>query len=158
MATVARWFLDSAGDDPDLEWGGLDERVQSAGLDTGDPDDPDRPLDMIIRYASGITAQPHSHESDSTSLVAGEVEVTGRHGPGSPRLVARATVYGPLVAGPEGTTIILTFTNRNGLFPEWAKRSDADDERRRSLRQYLARRLARVEPRPRRDHRAVASL
>src|SRR5437763_1128346 len=115
MKTATHWFKETAWDDESLEWDGFDDRVSSAWLDMGDPDDPDRPLVMLVRYAPNITLAPHAHASDYSSIVVqGEVTVSGRlHTVGSLRIVAAGTTYGPLVAGPEGTTIIDTFASRN---------------------------------------------
>ena len=61
---VAHWFRDAAWDDESLEWDGFDDRVRTAWVDLGDPDDPSRPLVMFVRYAPGITVRPHAHASD----------------------------------------------------------------------------------------------
>jgi hypothetical protein len=130
--------------------------VSSAWLDMGDPDDPDRPLVMLVRYAPNITLAPHSHATDYSSVVVqGEVTVSGRrHTVGSMRIVAAGTTYGPLVAGPEGTTIIDTFASRNGLFPLYAKIDDTNRARLDALKEYLEARLAALQPRPRLTPRA----
>lgn len=151
MTDVAHWFLDTAWDDPSLDWDGYDERVQTAWLDMGDPDDPQRPLVMLIRYAPNIEVRPHAHACDYTSIVVeGEVTVSGRkHGVGTVRVVAAGTTYGPLIAGPEGTRLIDVFTDRNGLFPVWAKVDDTNRERLAALQDHLETRLAALQPRPR---------
>ena len=150
IAAVAHWFREFDWHDDNLKWDGLDERVMTAWLDLGEPDDPHRPLIMLVRYAPNIIVKPHAHASDYASLVVdGDVVVTGRqHRVGSIRLVAAGTVYGPLVAGESGTTLIDVFTDRNGLFPVWAKRNEADRERLDRLDDYLHRRLANLTGRP----------
>lgn len=147
---AAHWFRNVDWHDDALGWDGLDDRVTTAWLDIGDPGDPHRPLVMVVRYAPGITVKPHSHASDYASLVVeGDVVITGQlHGVGSIRLVAARTVYGPLVTGDRGTTLIDVFTDRNGLFPLWAKEEGAERERHEQLEHYLQQRLARLEGRP----------
>jgi len=149
--TVAHWFRDAAWDDDSLEWDGFDERVRTAWVDVGAPDDPHRPLVMFVRYSPGITVRPHAHASDYVSMVLeGEVTVTGRrHGVGSVRTVAAGTTYGPLVAGPEGTLLVDIFSDRNGLFPQWAKVDEDARERLAALERYNRERLAALRPRPR---------
>jgi hypothetical protein len=155
------WSSEAQWNDDTLEWGGLDDRVRSAWLDLGDPVDPNRPLLMFVRYAPGIVVKPHSHGSDYSSMVLqGEVKITGRsHAVGSIRLVSAGTVYGPLVAGPEGTTLLDIFSRRDGALPIWAKPSLEDRDRLEALDRYLRARLEAVEARPRlrAEHRAANS-
>ena len=150
VGAAAHWFRNLDWRDDALGWDGLDDRVTTAWLDIGEPDDPHRPLVMVVRYAPGITVNPHSHASDYASLVVeGDVVITGRlHDVGSIRLVAAGTVYGPLVAGERGTTLIDVFTDRNGLFPLWAREEGAERERHKKLEDYLHQRLAKLEGRP----------
>ena len=136
-------------DDPDLDWQG-DDRVRTALVDLGEDDGAARPLVMFVRYAPGITVKPHAHACDYCSIVVqGSVEVTRRvHGTGSVRFVSAGTVYGPLVAGEEGTTLIDVFADREGIFPLWAKVDDAERERLTRNEQMLRSRLDSLTQRP----------
>jgi len=149
MMLPVHWSLLTQWDDDRLDWQGLDDRVQSALVDFGDPADPQRPVVMFVRYAPGITVRPHAHDADYCSIVVqGEVEVTReRHTVGSVRFVSAGTTYGPLVAGPEGTTLIDVFADRNGIFPRWAKVADDERERLQRLDRWLQDRLDRLTPR-----------
>jgi quercetin dioxygenase-like cupin family protein len=66
---------------------------------------------LIVKYEPGSIVAPHYHHSDYCSVVVeGSIEVTRRnHETGSIRIVNAGTVYGPLVAGPEGATLIEFF-------------------------------------------------
>ena len=68
-------------------------------------------LMLIVKYDAGARIGPHFHHSDYASIVVeGSIEVTRRnHDVGSIRVVNAGTVYGPLVAGPEGCTVIDVF-------------------------------------------------
>jgi quercetin dioxygenase-like cupin family protein len=66
---------------------------------------------LIVKYEPGSRVEPHFHHSDYCSVVVqGSIEVTRRnHEVGSIRIVNAGTVYGPLVAGPEGATVVEFF-------------------------------------------------
>jgi quercetin dioxygenase-like cupin family protein len=66
---------------------------------------------MIVKYDPGARVDPHYHHCDYCSIVVeGSMEITRRvHGVGSVRVVNAGTVYGPLLAGPEGCTVIDVF-------------------------------------------------
>jgi quercetin dioxygenase-like cupin family protein len=68
-------------------------------------------LMLIVKYEPGSEVGPHFHHSDYASIVVqGSIEVTRRnHEVGSIRVVNAGTVYGPLVAGPEGCTVVEVF-------------------------------------------------
>jgi hypothetical protein len=150
-STVVHWAASMRWDDDSLFWDGMDERVSSAWVDLGDPDDPHRPLLMFVRYAPGITVKAHYHDTDYSSIVlGGEVTITGKlHRPGSVRSVAAGTTYGPLVAGPEGTLLLDVFEDRNGAFPRWPNPGPDESERHQRLQRYLEGRLRDTTPRPR---------
>jgi hypothetical protein len=152
------WILQTSWDDPRLDWQGLDERVQSALVEFGDPTGDQRPVAMFIRYAPGITVRPHAHDTDYCSIVMqGEVEVARKlHRAGSVRFVSAGTTYGPLVAGPEGTVLIDVFADREGIFPRWATVEDADRERLERLEAWLRQRLTDLSPRARLAPEATA--
>jgi hypothetical protein len=66
---------------------------------------------LVVKYAPGARIEPHYHGSDYCSIVVeGSIEVTRRnHEVGSMRFVNAGTTYGPLVAGPEGCTVVDIF-------------------------------------------------
>jgi quercetin dioxygenase-like cupin family protein len=66
---------------------------------------------MVVKYEPGAYVAPHYHHADYCSVVVeGSIEVTRRtHGVGSIRVVNAGTAYGPLIAGPEGCTVIEFF-------------------------------------------------
>lgn len=66
---------------------------------------------LIVKYEPGSQVGPHYHHADYCSVVVeGSIEVTRRtHEVGSMRVVNAGTVYGPLVAGPDGCTVIEVF-------------------------------------------------
>jgi len=68
-------------------------------------------LMLIVKYEAGSHVDPHFHHSDYASIVVdGSIEVTRRnHEVGSIRVVNAGTVYGPLVAGPDGCTVVEVF-------------------------------------------------
>src|SRR5580704_5325112 len=107
-------FVDSSWDEAEF----VDTPIGKACfIDIGDPADPTRPLVALIDYAAGTVIPPHSHGTDYTSMVvSGTIEVTRRwHRAGDLRVVRAGTVYGPLVAGPEGCRVVEIFENRSGI-------------------------------------------
>jgi hypothetical protein len=66
---------------------------------------------LVVKYEPGSQVGPHYHHSDYCSIVVeGSIGVTRKnHEVGSMRIVNAGTVYGPLVAGPEGCTVIEFF-------------------------------------------------
>ena len=66
---------------------------------------------LVVKYEPGAHVAPHFHHADYCSIVVqGSIEVTRHHDDvGSLRIVNAGTVYGPLVAGPEGCTVIDVF-------------------------------------------------
>jgi anti-sigma factor ChrR (cupin superfamily) len=66
---------------------------------------------LVVKYEPGSVVGPHYHHCDYCSVVVeGSIEVTRRnHEVGSIRVVDAGTAYGPLVAGPEGCTVIEVF-------------------------------------------------
>ena len=66
---------------------------------------------LVVKYEPGARVEPHFHHCDYASIVvAGSIEVTRRnHEVGSIRVVDAGTAYGPLLAGPEGCTVIEVF-------------------------------------------------
>src|SRR5262245_58764991 len=66
---------------------------------------------LVVKYEPGSRVEPHYHGCDYCSIVVeGSIEVTRRnHEVGSMRFANAGTVYGPLVAGPEGCTVVDVF-------------------------------------------------
>lgn len=66
---------------------------------------------LVVKYEPGSYVAPHYHHADYCSVVVeGSIEVTRRnHEVGSMRVVNAGTAYGPLIAGPEGCTVIEFF-------------------------------------------------
>ncbi len=66
---------------------------------------------VIAKYEPGAVVGPHYHHADYCSVVVeGSIEITRRnHTVGSMRVVNAGTTYGPLVAGPEGCTMVDIF-------------------------------------------------
>lgn len=118
-AVRSHWKFDTRWDDPDLDWTISARGIRSVMLDIGDEADDDRPMVVIVDYPPGQHVAPHHHETDYLSImVRGDMTVTGRpHRVGSMRFVGRGTAYGPLLAGPDGCTVIDVFLHRSGLAP-----------------------------------------
>ena len=66
---------------------------------------------LVVKYAPGCRVETHYHGADYCSIVVeGSIEVTRHtHEVGSMRFVNAGTAYGPLVAGPEGCTVVDIF-------------------------------------------------
>lgn len=94
-----------------LDWiGGASGRFAAFPLGDGEGD----PVIVVVEYAPGTVIPSHHHESDYFSMVLrGDIEITRRReSPGSMRYVRATTVYGPLVVGPEGCTVLEVFADR----------------------------------------------
>jgi hypothetical protein len=88
--------------------------VRSVWYDFGTVENPGRVF--VIKYGPGYLNTPHSHDTDYCSIVIeGSVEIARKtFGPGSMRFVKAETSYGPIVAGPEGATVIEFFPGPTG--------------------------------------------
>jgi hypothetical protein len=77
----------------------------------GPPGDEAAPSVFWASYPPGFIVAPHTHESDYTEIILeGSQQITRRwHHAGDIRVVQGGTVYGPLVAGPEGVTVLVIF-------------------------------------------------
>ena len=91
-----------------VEYGG---GVTGARFVIGDDDDESAPVVMRGSFPPGAVVAPHSHPCDYAEiLLEGSQQVTRQwHYPGDIRIVKAGTVYGPLVAGPEGVTVLVIF-------------------------------------------------
>ncbi|GIX30849.1 MAG: hypothetical protein KatS3mg124_1321 [Porticoccaceae bacterium] len=87
---------------------GAQLRYHGEGIGT---DPPDGTLILVVHYEPGCVVDAHYHGADYCSIVVeGSLKVAGvEHRVGSMRFVRAGTVYGPLVAGPEGATVIDVF-------------------------------------------------
>jgi quercetin dioxygenase-like cupin family protein len=81
----------------------------------GDQDDESAPTVLRTVYPPGWTVSPHSHDPDYAEIVLeGSVQVTRRwYHEGDIRIVKGGTVYGPVIAGPDGATVLIIF--RGGI-------------------------------------------
>lgn len=77
----------------------------------GFPDDAEAPLVVKSTFAPGARVEAHTHESDYMEIILeGSEQVTRqwRHA-GDITVVKGGTVYGPLIAGPDGVTKLVIF-------------------------------------------------
>jgi quercetin dioxygenase-like cupin family protein len=77
----------------------------------GDEDDVAAPVVMRGVFPPNAVVAPHSHPCDYAEIILeGTQQVTRRwHKAGDIRIVKAGTVYGPLIAGPEGVTVLVIF-------------------------------------------------
>lgn len=87
---------------------------------------------LVVRYDPNCVIGVHYHKCDYCSVVVeGSIEISHvRHAVGSMRFVKAGTVYGPLIAGPDGCTMIDIFAV--GSDPMSAVNVFIDMEQRRS--------------------------
>ncbi len=66
---------------------------------------------LVVEYEPGCKVDVHYHDCDYCSIVVeGSIEISHViHKVGEMRFVKAGTVYGPLIAGPEGCTVIDIF-------------------------------------------------
>jgi anti-sigma factor ChrR (cupin superfamily) len=85
-----------------------DNGVQLARIDVGDADDPGRPLVFHTTFPPGFVSEAQTHGGHHVQIVLeGSLEVDGQiYGPGAVRRVPPSVADGPLVAGPEGVTML----------------------------------------------------
>ena len=83
---------------------------------------------VMVEFPPGAQVDPHTHTADYVEVViAGSQMVTGRwHHAGDLRTVRAGTGYGPLVAGPEGATVMLIFSRGDAQIQEFSKDSAND--------------------------------
>jgi quercetin dioxygenase-like cupin family protein len=88
-----------------------DKRLKHCAIRLGVDERGAATMMLIVKYEPGSRVEPHYHHSDYASIVVeGSIEVTRRNETvGSIRVVNAGTVYGPLVAGPEGCTVVEVF-------------------------------------------------
>lgn len=87
---------------------------------------------LTVRYDPGSRVEIHYHDCDYCSIVVeGSIEISRvEHGVGDMRFVKAGTAYGPLIAGPEGCTVIDIFAMRSD--PLSARNTYVDLESRRT--------------------------
>lgn len=76
-----------------------------------DEDDDGRPAVLKVHFPAGTEVAAHTHDTDYAEVILqGSQQVTRRwYREGDIRIVKAGTVYGPLVAGPEGATVLFIF-------------------------------------------------
>ena len=77
--------------------------------------DPSAPIVFWTYFPPNVTTPPHTHECDYAEIIlSGSQQVTRRwYKAGDVRIVKAGTVYGPLVSGPEGATVLVIFRSAN---------------------------------------------
>lgn len=80
--------------------------------------EPDR-LVSFTRYDPGLVVEPHFHGGDEVIYVLeGEMTICARRCPaGTAVLLRRGTPTGPILAGPEGTTMLEVFFGADAGLP-----------------------------------------
>lgn len=81
----------------------------------GDQDDPAAPVVFRVEFPPGCEVAAHTHDCDYCEIILeGTQQVTRRwHKAGDVRIAKAGTAYGPLVAGPEGCTVLVIFADGN---------------------------------------------
>jgi hypothetical protein len=88
-----------------------DQGIRAAHFSLGIEGDESNPIILRGSFPPDVVVQPHSHNTDYTEIIlSGSQQVTRKwHYPGDVRVVKAGTLYGPLVAGPEGVEILIVF-------------------------------------------------
>jgi hypothetical protein len=113
-AQPVRWHLETSWDElvlHDSGRGSVHRRVP-----VGLPDDETAPLIIRAKFEPGHRIEPHTHACDYVEIIIeGTEEVTRRwRSAGDVTVVKAGTVYGPLIAGPDGVEKMLVF--RDGRY------------------------------------------
>jgi ChrR-like protein with cupin domain len=99
-------------DEPGTEWTyDAEKKLKFARFRLGVDERGTATMMLVVKYEPGSYVPAHYHGADYCSIVVdGSIEVTRRnHEVGSMRFENAGTVYGPLIAGPEGCTVIDIF-------------------------------------------------
>lgn len=89
-------------------------------------DDPKGPCTVVFTLPPGLEGAAHYHGTEQCFVVIdGSVRI-GRtwYGPGSVRIQEAGSVYGPLLAGPEGCRAIAFYGDRSELPDKFASERD----------------------------------
>ena len=99
-------------------WEALGAEVLPNGVETsqfriGDPDHAESPTVFKVRFPPNCEIEPHSHDSDYCEIILeGRQKVTGKwHEAGDIRIGLANRVYGPLIAGEDGVTVLVIFAD-----------------------------------------------
>lgn len=81
----------------------------------GDEDDANAPVVFRVEFPPGCEVAAHTHDCDYCEIILeGSQQVTRRwHHVGDIRIAKAGTAYGPLIAGPEGCTVLVIFSAGN---------------------------------------------
>lgn len=101
-----------------FSWDDLDKLKLSNGIETslyrvGQPDAPESPTVFKVYYPPGCYVEAHTHECDYTEIILEGSQRVGAawHQAGDIRIGLANRGYGPLVAGPEGATVLFFFAD-----------------------------------------------
>ena len=99
-------------------WDDLDEVTLPSGIETrmyrvGMPDEPGSPTVFKAYYPPHCTVEAHTHDCDYTEIILEGSQRVGAtwHHAGDIRIGLANRGYGPLVAGPEGATVLFLFAD-----------------------------------------------
>ena len=105
-----------------FNWDDLDEVELPSGIRTrmyriGDPADESSPTVFKVYYPPDCFVEAHTHECDYTEIIVEGSQKVGAtwHHAGDIRIGLAHRGYGPLVAGPEGATVLFMF--KDGRWP-----------------------------------------
>lgn len=105
-----------------FSWDDLDKLELSNGLITsmfrvGDPNDESSPTVFKVFYPPESFIEAHTHDCDYTEIILEGSQKVGAtwHHAGDIRIGMANRGYGPLVAGPEGATVLFMF--KDGRWP-----------------------------------------
>ena len=81
----------------------------------GLPENPEAPTVFKMNFPPGCTIESHTHACDYSEIVLEGSQMIGRTWlyPGDVRIGLANRGYGPLVAGPEGATVLVIFADSN---------------------------------------------
>ena len=105
-----------------FHWDDLDKITLPTGIETsmyrvGDPAEAESPTVFKVYYPPDSYVEAHTHECNYTEIVLEGTQRVGAtwHKAGDVRVGLANRGYGPLVAGPEGATVLFMF--QDGRWP-----------------------------------------